>query len=141
MLLGCLLLVTLLGAGGLGWRLWKSAPLTPEERVRRSVAFSSRKVPNTEKGLVNRRYKCFLRVVAPDEVLNEIDRVTYDFGAPGKKWFPDGGRFTQVNRADGFEMGYYTDVGLCNWEMDVILQLRDGKQVTLKCNMYEVRQH
>src|SRR5262249_20863572 len=101
------------------------------ERVRRSVQVKASKDPTVVdhkgRGGTARYYNWFW-IEAPPEIMNEIAKVIY-------RMQPPHGDYPGLNRQDGFKSGY---LGVGPWagsDVDVIVVLRDGREVTLKFDM------
>jgi serine/threonine protein kinase len=105
----------------------------PDERIRSSVTLRARRDPrqvDTFRGQPRHNYSVWIE--APAEVLDRIEKVEYHYDP--RLFSPPIPRVGD-NRRDGF-MNVYLGTGAVDRDMDVVLVFRDGKEITLKFNVY-----
>jgi serine/threonine protein kinase len=103
------------------------------ERVRSEVTFRATMSPkqvDTFQGKPRHYYT--LWVEAPPDIMEQIDRVVYLFNP---RLFSDPRR-ESTDRRDHFK-NVYIGTGAVNADMDIILVLHDGREVTLKLNVFK----
>lgn len=105
----------------------------PVERIRASVSLHASKDGRQVDTFEGKpRYNYSVWIEGPAEILNRIEKVEYHFD---RRLFSPPIPRVGDSRHDGF-MTVYVGTGAVNRDMDVVLVFRDGKQVTMKFNVY-----
>jgi serine/threonine protein kinase len=128
---GAIVLIVLYGQGLIGSRGENEED--PVERIRARVNLhaskDSRQVDTFEG---KPRYNYSVWIEAPAEILDRIEKVEYHFD---RRLFSPPIPRVGDSQHDGF-MTVYVGTGAVDRDMDVVLVFRDGKEVTLKFNVY-----